>query len=148
MAWVSETAARQASPRWVAARYTEVRRATEDSLRELAERFRLDGPLSFFDTLVDCQAPINPYAHRRHHIDRSMLIGAPEFRDARRAFLRFAQGAVLVEHSHDAFDTWLVGRGLLSKRRDCNMLTEVRLHKLLNLLLEFFGRRKRCFRHR
>jgi DNA polymerase III alpha subunit (gram-positive type) len=79
-----------------------------------AERFRLDGPLSFFDTLVDCQAPINPYAHRRHHIDRSMLIGAPEFRDARRAFLRFAQGAVLVEHSHDAFDTWLVGRGLES----------------------------------
>ena len=79
-----------------------------------AERFRLDGPLSFFDTLVDCQAPINPYAHRRHHIDRSMLIGAPEFRDARRAFLRFARGAVLVEHSHDAFDTWLVGRGLES----------------------------------
>jgi DNA polymerase III alpha subunit (gram-positive type) len=77
-----------------------------------AERFRLDGPLSFFDTLVDCRAPINPYARRRHQIDRSMLIGAPEFRDVRRAFLRFARGAVLVEHSHDAFDTWLVGRGL------------------------------------
>ena len=77
-----------------------------------AERFRLDGPLSFFDTLVDCRAPINPYARRRHNIDRSMLIGAPEFKDARRAFLRFAHGAVLVEHSHDAFDTWLVGRGL------------------------------------
>src|SRR5207237_7484945 len=79
-----------------------------------AERFRLDGTLSFFDTLVDCRAPINPYARRRHHIDRSMLIGAPVFKDARRAFLRFAQGAVLVEHSHDAFDTWLVGRGLES----------------------------------
>lgn len=79
-----------------------------------AERFRLDGPLSFFDTLVDCRAPINPYARRRHHIDRSMLIGAPEFKDARRAFLRFAHSAVLVEHSHDAFDTWLVGRGLES----------------------------------
>ena len=79
-----------------------------------AERFTLDRPLSFFDTLVDCRAPINPYARKRHHIDRSMLIGAPEFKDARRAFLRFAQGAVLVEHSHDAFDTWLVGRGLES----------------------------------
>jgi DNA polymerase III alpha subunit (gram-positive type) len=79
-----------------------------------AERFTLDRTLSFFDTLVDCRAPINPYAKRRHHIDRSMLIGAPEFKDARRAFLRFAQGAVLVEHSHDAFDTWLVGRGLES----------------------------------
>jgi DNA polymerase-3 subunit epsilon len=79
-----------------------------------AERFKLSGPLSFFDTLVDCRAPINPYARKRHQIDRSMLIGAPEFRDARRAFLRFAQGAVLVEHSHDAFDSWLVGRGLES----------------------------------
>ena len=79
-----------------------------------AERFTLRGPLSFFDTLVDCRAPINPYARKRHHIDRSMLIGAPEFKDARRAFLRFSQGAVLVEHSHDAFDTWLVGRGLES----------------------------------
>ena len=79
-----------------------------------AERFSLERTLSFFDTLVDCRAPINPYARKRHHIDRSMLIGAPEFKDARRAFLRFAQGAVLVEHSHDAFDTWLVGRGLES----------------------------------
>lgn len=79
-----------------------------------AERFTLDRTLSFFDTLVDCRAPINPYARKRHHIDRSMLIGAPEFKDARRAFLRFSQGAVLVEHSHDAFDTWLVGRGLES----------------------------------
>ncbi len=79
-----------------------------------AERFSLAGTLSFFDTLVDCRAPINPYARKRHHIDRSMLIGAPEFKDARRGFLRFAQGAVLVEHSHDAFDTWLVGRGLES----------------------------------
>src|SRR5437762_328828 len=79
-----------------------------------AERFTLDRTLSYFDTLVDCRAPINPYAKKRHHIDRSMLIGAPEFKDARRGFLRFAQGAVLVEHSHDAFDTWLVGRGLES----------------------------------
>jgi len=79
-----------------------------------AERFTLEATLSFFDTLVDCRAPINPYAKKRHHIDRTMLIGAPEFKDARRAFLRFSQGAVLVEHSHDAFDTWLVGRGLES----------------------------------
>ena len=79
-----------------------------------AERFTLERPLSFFDTLVDCRAPINPFARKRHRIDRSMLIGAPEFKDARRGFLRFAQGAVLVEHSHDAFDTWLVGRGLES----------------------------------
>jgi len=77
-----------------------------------AERFRLSGPLALFDTLVDCRAPINSYARRRHQISRDMLAGAPGFADARRAFLGFAQGAALVEHSHDAFDTYLIGRGL------------------------------------
>jgi DNA polymerase-3 subunit epsilon len=77
-----------------------------------AERFRLAGTLALFDTLVDCRAPINTYARRRHQIRREMLAGAPGFADARRAFLRFAQGAALVEHSHDAFDTYLIGRGL------------------------------------
>jgi DNA polymerase III alpha subunit (gram-positive type) len=77
-----------------------------------AERFRLTGPLSLFDTLVEARAPINRYAQERHQIDRAMLVGAPGFGDARAAFLRFARGSVLVEHSHDAFDTYLVGRGL------------------------------------
>ena len=77
-----------------------------------AERFRLGGVLSLFDTLVDCRAPINSYARRRHQIYREMLAGAPGFADARRAFLHFARGAALVEHSHDAFDTYLIGRGL------------------------------------
>lgn len=77
-----------------------------------AERFDLRGPLSLFDTLVDCRAPINTYARKRHQIYREMLAGAPGFADARRAFLQFARGAALVEHSHDAFDTFLIGRGL------------------------------------
>jgi len=77
-----------------------------------AERFRLSGSLSLFDTLVHTRAPINTYARRRHQINRDMLEGAPEFPDARRAFLHFARGAVLVEHSHDAFDSYLIGRGL------------------------------------
>jgi hypothetical protein len=41
----------------------------------------------------------------------------------------------------------LVGRSLLGKRGDCDVLAKVRLHELLDLLLEFFGRRKRCLRH-
>jgi DNA polymerase III subunit epsilon len=77
-----------------------------------AERFDLRRPLSEFDTLVDCRAPINTYARRRHQIYREMLAGAPGFADARRAFLQFARGTALVEHSHDAFDTFLIGRGL------------------------------------
>jgi DNA polymerase-3 subunit epsilon len=77
-----------------------------------AQRFDLRGPRGVFDTLVDCRAPINTYARKRHQIYREMLVGAPGFADARRAFLAFASGAVLVEHSHDAFDTFLIGRGL------------------------------------
>ena len=77
-----------------------------------AERFRLSGSLGLFDTLVHTRAPINPYAKRRHLIEREMLVDAPQFGDARRAFLHFARGSVLVEHSHDAFDTWILGRGL------------------------------------
>src|ERR1700730_703269 len=49
-----------------------------------AERFRLSGSLSLFDTLVQARAPINTYARRRHQISRDMLEGAPEFPDARR----------------------------------------------------------------
>ncbi|MFZ0215404.1 MAG: 3'-5' exonuclease, partial [Candidatus Dormiibacterota bacterium] len=77
-----------------------------------AERFSMERPLSLFDTLCDCSAPINVYAKRRHHIDHSMLRGAPSFEEVRHAFLEFARGAALVEHSHDAFDTYLMGRGL------------------------------------
>lgn len=77
-----------------------------------AERFNLERSLSLFDTLVDCRAPINTFARRRHQITKAMLEGAPGFADARRAFLHFARGAALVEHSHDAFDTYLIGRGL------------------------------------
>ncbi|HZV53081.1 MAG TPA: 3'-5' exonuclease [Candidatus Dormibacteraeota bacterium] len=77
-----------------------------------AERFCLSGTLSLFSTLVDCRAPINVFARKRHQIRHEMLVGAPGFNDARRAFLYFARGAALVEHSHDAFDTYLIGRGL------------------------------------
>jgi len=77
-----------------------------------AERFRLQGSLSLFNTLVHTRAPINSFARRRHLISRGMLDGAPQFGDARRAFLHFSNGAALVEHSHDAFDTYLIGRGL------------------------------------
>ncbi|MGH7910716.1 MAG: 3'-5' exonuclease [Candidatus Dormibacteraceae bacterium] len=77
-----------------------------------AERFSLARPLAFFDTLCDTSAPINVYARRRHGISPAMLRGAPSFEEARAAFLGFARGTALVEHSHDAFDSYLMGRGL------------------------------------
>ncbi len=98
-----------------------------------AERFRLDRTLSFFDTLVDCRAPINTYAHRRHRIRHDMLTGAPGFADARRAFLHFARGGVLVEHSHDAFDSYLIGRGLRQPLRHAVVDTSALARLVLGL---------------
>ncbi len=77
-----------------------------------AERFSLERSLALFDTLCDTAAPINPYARRRHGISPAMLRGAPSFDEARGAFLAFARGTALVEHSHDAFDSYLMERGL------------------------------------
>ena len=77
-----------------------------------AQRFSLTGPIGDFDTLVECRAPINHFARKRHGIFHEMLAGAPDFAAVREAFLRFARGTALVEHSHDAFDTYLIGRGL------------------------------------
>jgi DNA polymerase III alpha subunit (gram-positive type) len=98
-----------------------------------AERFSLAGPLSLFDTLVDCRAPINTYARKRHQIYREMLVGAPGFTDARRAFLHFARGAALVEHSHDAFDTYLIGRGLKQPLRHAVIDTSALARLVLGL---------------
>ncbi|MDQ6772338.1 MAG: 3'-5' exonuclease, partial [Candidatus Dormibacteraeota bacterium] len=98
-----------------------------------AERFNLAGSLSLFDTLVHARAPINSFARRRHLIDRRMLEGAPEFSDARRAFLHFATGAALVEHSHDAFDSYLIGRGLRRKLANPVLDTSTLARRVLDL---------------
>jgi DNA polymerase III epsilon subunit-like protein len=53
---------------------------------------------------------INPHARRLHGISSAVLAGAPPADDVLDRFRRFAAGAVLVEHSADAFDTRLLGR--------------------------------------
>ncbi len=98
-----------------------------------AERFDLQGSLSLFDTLVKTGAPINPYARRRHLISADMLKGAPGFSDVRQAFLHFAEGAALVEHSHDAFDSYLIGRGLKQKLEHLVLDTSALARALLEL---------------
>jgi len=98
-----------------------------------AERFDLERSLSLFDTLVHTGAPINPYARRRHLISPDMLKGAPDFGEVRAAFLHFAAGAALVEHSHDAFDSYLVGRGLKQKLEHPILDTSALARSLLEL---------------
>ncbi|HEX6492386.1 MAG TPA: 3'-5' exonuclease [Candidatus Dormibacteraeota bacterium] len=72
--------------------------------------FTLTGHIASFETLVHCTDRINPYARRLHGITSASLAGAPPPDAVLDRFRRFAMGAVLVEHSADAFDTRLIGR--------------------------------------
>jgi DNA polymerase III epsilon subunit-like protein len=72
--------------------------------------FTLTGHISSFETLVHCTDRINPYARRLHGITGASLAGAPPADAVLVRFRRFAAGAVLIEHSADAFDTRLIGR--------------------------------------
>jgi DNA polymerase III epsilon subunit-like protein len=75
-----------------------------------AVAFTLDHHLCSFETLVHSNDRINPHARRLHGISQAILAGAPPADEVVDRFRRFAEGAVLVEHSADAFDTRLLGR--------------------------------------
>jgi DNA polymerase III epsilon subunit-like protein len=73
-----------------------------------AVAFTLDGHVMSFETLVHSTDRINPYAKRIHGIGPESLGGAPAVERVLARFQRFCSGAVLVEHSADAFDTRLI----------------------------------------
>lgn len=73
-----------------------------------AVAFTLDEHLMSFETLVHSTDRINPYARRIHGIGPESLGGAPPVEKVLARFRRFCRGAVLVEHSADAFDTRLI----------------------------------------
>jgi DNA polymerase III epsilon subunit-like protein len=73
-----------------------------------AVAFTLDAHLMSFETLVHSTDRINPYAKRIHGIGPESLGGAPPVEKVLARFRRFCRGAVLVEHSADAFDTRLI----------------------------------------
>ncbi|MGH7608977.1 MAG: 3'-5' exonuclease [Candidatus Dormibacteria bacterium] len=78
----------------------------------LVEEGREGSPRVSLESLVHTVDHINPFARRVHGIHRSMLSGAPTLAQVTTAFDALSQGAVLVEHSADAFDTRLVSRAL------------------------------------
>lgn len=73
-----------------------------------AVAFTLDRHVMSFETLVHSTDRINPYAKRIHGIGPESLGGAPPVERVLARFQRFCSGAVLVEHSADAFDTRLI----------------------------------------
>lgn len=70
--------------------------------------FTLNEHIMSFETLVHSTDRINPYARRIHGIGRESLGGAPPAERVLARFRQFCRGAVLVEHSADAFDTRLI----------------------------------------
>jgi DNA polymerase III subunit epsilon len=73
-----------------------------------AVAFTLGRHIMSFETLVHSTDRINPYARRIHGIGSESLGGAPPVERVLARFRRFCKGAVLVEHSADAFDTRLI----------------------------------------
>jgi DNA polymerase III epsilon subunit-like protein len=73
-----------------------------------AVAFTLGRHIMSFETLVHSTDRINPYAKRIHGIGAESLGGAPPVERVLARFRRFCKGAVLVEHSADAFDTRLI----------------------------------------
>src|ERR1700732_1895509 len=69
-----------------------------------AVAFTMHDHLMSFETLVHSKDRITPYARRIHGIVAATLNGAPPVSLVVERFQRFAKGAVLVEHSADAFD--------------------------------------------
>ncbi len=108
-----------------------------------AVAFTLQEHRMSFETLVHSNDRINPYARRIHGIDASALNGAPPVSLVVERFQRFAQGAVLVEHSADAFDTRLISRAI-GTNLDADNVDTTRLAAKLFDLRDTIGLERLC----
>ena len=108
-----------------------------------AVAFTLQGHLMSFETLVHSNDRINPFARRIHGISSETLGGAPPVRPVLERFRRFCRGAVLVEHSADAFDTRLIAK-TLGESLDADNLDTSRLAAKLFDLRDTIGLERLC----
>lgn len=110
-----------------------------------AVAFTLDAHIMSFETLVHTHDHINPYARRIHGISSESLGGAPPLTGVVQRFSRFARGAVLVEHSADAFDTRLLARAMGAPLEADNIDTSRLAAKLWDLR-DTIGLERLCVR--
>ena len=108
-----------------------------------AVAFTLRNHLISFETLVHSNDRINPYARRIHGINTDTLGGAPSADRVLARFRRFAGGAVLVEHSADAFDTRLIARAT-GAALDADNLDTTRLAANIYELRDTIGLERLC----
>ena len=95
------------------------------------------------ETLVHSNDRINPFARRIHGISSETLGGAPPVRPVLERFRRFCRGAVLVEHSADAFDSRLIA-ATLGESLDADNLDTSRLAAKLFDLRDTIGLERLC----
>ncbi len=108
-----------------------------------AVAFTLSGHVMSLETLVHSNDRINPFARRIHGISSETLGGAPPVRRVLERFRRFCRGAVLVEHSADAFDTRLIAR-TLGESLDADNLDTSRLAAKIFDLRDTIGLERLC----
>jgi DNA polymerase III epsilon subunit-like protein len=108
-----------------------------------AVAFTLDGHIMSFETLVHSTDRINPYARRIHGIGTESLGGAPPVERVLARFRRFCKGAVLVEHSADAFDTRLIA-STMETAIDADNLDTSRMAGAIWGLRDTIGLEKMC----
>lgn len=108
-----------------------------------AVAFTLSGHVMSLETLVHSNDRINPFARRIHGISSETLGGAPPVRRVLERFRRFCRGAVLVEHSADAFDTRLIAR-TLGESLDADNLDTSRLAAKIFELRDTIGLERLC----
>ncbi|TMB89980.1 MAG: 3'-5' exonuclease [Chloroflexi bacterium] len=108
-----------------------------------AVAFTVRDHLMSFETLVHSNDRINPYARRIHGIASENLHGAPPVSRVVERFRRFTQGAVLVEHSADAFDTRLIAR-TIGAGLDADNLDTTRLAAKLFDFRDTIGLERLC----
>jgi DNA polymerase III epsilon subunit-like protein len=108
-----------------------------------AVAFTLDRHIMSFETLVHSTDRINPYAKRIHGIGPESLGGAPPVQRVLSRFRRFSKGAVLVEHSADAFDTRLIA-GTMDTSLDADNIDTSRMAGAIWDLRDTIGLERMC----
>ncbi len=108
-----------------------------------AVAFTMERHLISLETLVHSNDRINPFARRIHGISSETLGGAPPVRPVLERFRRFCRGAVLVEHSADAFDSRLIA-ATLGESLEADNLDTSRLAAKLYDLRDTIGLERLC----
>ncbi len=108
-----------------------------------AVAFTLDRHIMSFETLVHSTDRINPYAKRIHGIGAESLGGAPPVERVLARFRRFCKGAVLIEHSADAFDTRLIA-STMETAIDADNIDTSRMAGLIWNLRDTIGLERMC----